>query len=384
MFDQLVKKLKEETVSSSILNTIATMTLPFTSQQFLEMFPLVYVKSDSNIKDKVIESIGKIGNDELDKFIISIKEGKELFFYYDLIKSHFEEKSAKLLVTILRNSYCTEEIYFRAASSSTSVIHEFLINNQILLQKHPIILDLLIDNDDVVSSDKEKLKEYVKFGIVSGTSIDNLFKDVISEKKRKNIDMESTISNLATEVKEDQVIKDEPVDEFLIDGYTSERIDEEDDSVSTIEVDEEFLKELDEERLSLFQKILNMSVSQKIERALKGTKEERSLLIRDSNKMVSKAVVNSPKLTDQEAAAIAGMRNIHRDILREMGQNKTFMKKYKIVLSLAKNPKTPQDIVIRLLPRLIDRDIKLIIKDKGLPEFLRKNALRVSKTRERR
>jgi len=370
MFNQLVVRLKNENVSSSILTTIATMTLPFSGHQFLELFPLVYEKCDNDTRSKIVNSVNDIDNAIKEEYLLSIEGKKALLFYYDLVKSFAEENDAFLLVTILRNPNCSDEIYFRAASSSSKIVHDFLVNNQILLQNHPIILDLLIDNEEVFASSKEKLKEYVKFGIVKGTSIDSLYaqKEIKPKYDKDNINLEQTT----------QVVDDEESVKKIIEDAEEQK---------KIEIDkkhnEEIIKELDNDELSIYQQLLKLTVSQKIDRALKGNKEERNLLIRDSNKMISRAVINSPKLTEQEAIMFASLRNIHRDILREMGKNRNFIKKYKIVLNLVKNPKTPQDIVMRLIPRLTDRDIKLILKDRALPEFLRKNALRISKTRKK-
>jgi hypothetical protein len=374
MFQQLMEKLAAGNVSDSILNTVATMTLPFTGAEFLNLFPLVYKKGGEEVKQKVIESFKTIDRATVNDFLLNCGNKAYLGFYYDLTVIADGEDQSDTLVNILKNKNCPEDIYFRAASSPYQKVHEYLVNNQMLLQKNSVILDLLIDNSDVIVSYKEKLKEYVRFGIVKGST--QYTQEVVT-------DTDEEAEEQATDLTE------QPLDEAVSYGDNETAVAMETDSgtVSDYVIDEkrETFEGQDEEEdeLSLYQKILKLSVSQKIDRALKGTKEERTLLIRDSNKMVAMAVINSPKLTEQEAEAIAGMRNVHRDILREMGKNRNFVKKYKIVLNLVKNPKTPQDIILRLLPRLIDRDIKLIIKDKALPEFLRKNALRISKTRKK-
>ena len=95
------------------------------------------------------------------------------------------------------------------------------------------------------------------------------------------------------------------------------------------------------------------------------------------------AVVESPKITEQEIEVIASLRNVNRDVLRSIGKSRKFLKKYKVVLSLVKNPKAPQDISMGLLHRLTDRDLQLMTKDKTLSEFLRRTAQRILKTRKK-
>ena len=135
--------------------------------------------------------------------------------------------------------------------------------------------------------------------------------------------------------------------------------------------------------LSTYQKLLKMTVSEKIQRALKGNKEERSILIRDSNRTVALAVMASPKLTEQEVEGVAAMRNVHRDVLRTLGASRQFLKKYKTVLNLVKNPKVPQDISMGLLHRLTDKDLQLLTRDRTLSEFVRRSAQRILKGRKK-
>ena len=63
------------------------------------------------------------------------------------------------------------------------------------------------------------------------------------------------------------------------------------------------------ERTTLLQKINRMSVAEKIKTALTGNQEERLLLIRDANKIVARAVLQSPKVSEQEAENFASMKS---------------------------------------------------------------------------
>jgi hypothetical protein len=104
---------------------------------------------------------------------------------------------------------------------------------------------------------------------------------------------------------------------------------------------------------------------------MKGTKEMRAILIRDPNKMISAAVLSSPKVTESEAASFAKMASLSEDILRAIGHNRAWMKSYGVVLGLARNPKTPVALSLNLLARLQDRDVQAISVDRNVPEPLR-------------
>jgi phosphoribosyl-dephospho-CoA transferase len=121
---------------------------------------------------------------------------------------------------------------------------------------------------------------------------------------------------------------------------------------------------------SLFQKIQTMSVSEKLDLARKASKEARSILIRDSNKLVQLAVVTSPKITESEILAIASNRQVNDDVLKEIAMNKEWLRNYQIRLALVNNPKTPLSIAMAQVTYLNRRDLSLLAKSKGVPRPL--------------
>jgi Asp-tRNA(Asn)/Glu-tRNA(Gln) amidotransferase B subunit len=104
---------------------------------------------------------------------------------------------------------------------------------------------------------------------------------------------------------------------------------------------------------------------------MKGTREQRSQLIRDSNRLVASAVLSSPKLMDAEVEAFAKMANVTEEVLRVIAANRGWLKNYGVVLGLTKNPKTPPAISMQLLQRLNERDTKMLAVDRNVPEALR-------------
>jgi hypothetical protein len=127
----------------------------------------------------------------------------------------------------------------------------------------------------------------------------------------------------------------------------------------------------EEDKASLFEKLANMSVPQKVKAAMKGTREMRAVLIRDPNKLVSLSVLSSPKLTETEVEAFARMGSVAEDVLRTIARRRAWMKNYPVVLALTKNSKTPVAISLNLLPRLNDGDVKRLSTDRNVPEPLR-------------
>lgn len=129
-----------------------------------------------------------------------------------------------------------------------------------------------------------------------------------------------------------------------------------------------------EDELSTTQRIARLNVAQRITMAMKGSREERAVLIRDSNKIVAAAVLSSPKVTETEIEAIAKMASVSEDVLRVIANTRAWMKRYAVMAALARNPKTPVAISMNLLPRLIEKDVKAISADRNVPEVLRISA----------
>jgi hypothetical protein len=130
-------------------------------------------------------------------------------------------------------------------------------------------------------------------------------------------------------------------------------------------------KPAEENAQSTLQRIAAMTVAQRIGLAMKGSREERAILIRDPNKLVSVAVLSSPKMSEPEVESIAKMASISEEILRIIANTRGWMKRYGIVLALARNPKTPVAISMNLLSRLTEKDVRAISTDRNVPEVLR-------------
>jgi len=119
-------------------------------------------------------------------------------------------------------------------------------------------------------------------------------------------------------------------------------------------------------------KILSaLPIMRRMKLAMKGTREQRTQLIRDPNKLVAAAVLSSPKLTQAEVEAFAKMANVSEDVLRVIATNRSWIKNYGVAFGLTRNPKTPPAISMKLLPRLNERDMKMLSMDRNIPEAVR-------------
>jgi len=132
-------------------------------------------------------------------------------------------------------------------------------------------------------------------------------------------------------------------------------------------------------RENALQKINGLDVKGRIQLALKGNKEERSLLIRDGTKVVALAVLEAPKLSDGEVEKFAGQKNVLEAVLRQIPLKRRFMKNYIVVRNLVGNPRTPLDLGLGLMKNLLIQDLKNLSANKEVSETIRKLAMKMYK-----
>jgi hypothetical protein len=133
----------------------------------------------------------------------------------------------------------------------------------------------------------------------------------------------------------------------------------------------------DEKRGSALQKIARLDITGRIQLAMKGTKEERALLIRDGTKIVALAVLESPKISDGEVEKFAGQKNVLEVVLRAIPMKRRFMKQYGVVRNLVSNPRTPIDVSLGLVKHLMINDLKQLSSNKDVSDTIRKLATKL-------
>jgi hypothetical protein len=121
-------------------------------------------------------------------------------------------------------------------------------------------------------------------------------------------------------------------------------------------------------RQATIQRLSLMTVSQKIKVAMRGSREERTILIRDPNKLVALSVLSSPKVSEPEIEAFSKMANVSEEALRVIGTTRAWSKNYSVVRALAFNPKSPISISMTLVNRLVEKDVRMLSTDRNIPE----------------
>ncbi|MBL0312584.1 MAG: hypothetical protein IPP78_07685 [Holophagaceae bacterium] len=274
-------------------------------------------------------------------------------------------KEPALLEKALLHEALTAEWMEQAVPHLPGSVLEIPLNNQVMWLKRPRILDLIEEHPEGDYNIKRRVNEN-RFHVL-GTATKEVFEERIEI-------LEDVIAG-----KLDKAWAELPMPvEAPVDEEEAEPAPEEDVEA----VRERLLKpilDLDgkEIPLSLTQRVMRLKTNQKIMLAIKGGKEERTLLIRESNRLIQVNVIRNPRIGEGEVAYISQMRTVKEEVLRIISMNREWMKKYAIMRNLAFNPRTPLAIALNQLKRLIEFDLKLMQRDRNIPELLRREAKRL-------
>ncbi len=243
-----------------------------------------------------------------------------------------------------------EETLARIASLATERIGEILATNEVLLLKYPKVIEKLYMNRQVRMSTADRLIELAV---------------------RNKIELDFPAFKEAALAIQNELIP-EPSDEPTYDDILFREVDliaagTEAVDEDVCEEDEDGEEKVKDKFIPLFAQILNMTVTQKIRRAMLGNGAERMLLVRDTNRLVAEAAAKSPRMTEPEAVRIAASRAVSDDVLRIIATNRDLMKSYQIKMNLVANPRTPFTFASRLIPHLRENDLKNLARSKNVP-----------------
>ncbi len=270
---------------------------------------------------------------------------------------------------------------------------DVVVNNQVKILEDSTIIDSLNRNTRLSINQKQRIDEYTRLllkstieaaEVLETKSLKEIEDEAIADAREfvRVFGKESGPSRLSS-AKPAQAASPEPAE-------SDEDVDDS-DMPDDVPLDEELEQSLEaptsskagakegaKEKLSVLEQIASMSVPQKVQAAIKGDREVRSILIRDANKLVCSAVIKSPRITDAEVEFYANLRNVQTDVLRLIAQNREWTKSYKVIHNLVRNPRTPITFSTKFMSRLNKKDLRALIRDRGVPEVLRTMARRMS------
>ncbi len=274
----------------------------------------------------------------------------------------------RILEACLQNTSTTDEAIAARAAKLPESLAELVVINQTRLLRHPPLLER-IESNPMLSRDQRRrlaeLRETFSIGVTPESE---------APPAQPAPAAQSPTPPPTPEAPEAPPAVPEAVPEASSSDENLIEVKPEDAEALLTEAEKK-----DEKAMSSLQRLFSLKTGQKIKAALTEDSQTRSFLIRDPNRLVSLAVLGSPKITEAEIEGIAGMKNVSDEVLRRIGTNRDWTKKYTVINSLVKNPRTPLPIAMGFVSRLQPRDIKALAVDRNVPEAIRKSAQRFVK-----
>jgi hypothetical protein len=350
----LVNQFKRGGISRDVRLTAASGALPLTTFDQVELLFLLTRDKDEGVAEKASASLIALPPSEL---VSVLKDPSVPADALAVFGEHATEEEVQQ--AIVRNPTTPDETVCKMVPRLSEANLEFIVVNQTRLLRHTVIIDALEANENLGADQLRRVRE-----------LKHDFKIGVAPQPKPVAPPEPEVPS-KVDLGMGPAEEDEPPPKSREEAETLYGLRD--------SKDEELSEEEDQKRKSIFERIYRMNPAEKIHEALKGERQARMMLIRDRNRVVWGAVLTSPHMNDSDAEAIAQMRNVAPDVLRELGKKREFTKRYKVAHELVKNPKTPPEISSQLLPRMSARDLKALVKDRNVPEMIRRQAEKMTK-----
>lgn len=358
--EQLVTRILEGTAPPQARAAAARGALPISRSDLVRLFVFLLKDEDEAIRKDASASLAALDDDALSDIFGSEQCTPEVFNHFS--RSAVAGGDGKLAGRVAYHPSAPAEALETLAGSADAEILGLLLTNQDRLLSMPKLMDLLLANQALRPEQRSWIEETrTRAGRQEEAHQEA---EVEVEDKEAEEEPELTVEEVARILNVD-------IGELM--------------TASEIAGGDEFEQvDVSEEIRGTYQKIMTLNTAQKAIMAMKGGREERMILIRDTNRVVALAVIKNPRMPDGEVESIAGMRNVHEEVLRMIGANREWTKNYAVSLALVRNPRTPPGISTNFIIRLNTRDLKFLSKDKNVPEIIRRMAKKTSDLREQR
>jgi regulator of extracellular matrix RemA (YlzA/DUF370 family) len=369
----------------------ASGLLPLAQTELLEVLVALRLSDDAEIAEAAKETLQ---SQSLDDLLIAAKDSETPPSVLDYLATLTGNARAIHEAVILNSKTPDEVVASLAASTSDSSLLDLIVANQQRLVRFPEIIDAILANSDRSGDAERRAREtkreffekergaqqiaqelrnrgnhaaaefFETADLTGGLSVEDAW---LIASHIEVADSELDLSWLPTERNEE--LRTETADERAANFKRA------------VESERKEAGQISPERLSLIRRIMFMNAKDRMKLGMKGDREARGILIRDSNRVVSTAVINNPRITEQEVENIASMRTVADEVLRLIARNRSWARSYAIIHNLVRNPRTPVPTVISTLPRIRTKDLKNLAQNRNVPEATRRQALRLSEAR---
>ena len=374
--------------------------LPLPQSDLLEILVALSQNNDAELAENAQNTLAVQDRNELGNIVKSDQIAPQVLAYF----AEQDNLPPEIHETILTNPKTPDAAIVQfARKTKKGELLELLSFNQQLLIRSPQIMDAIITNPYRTAEAERRAAEVKREFFEKSRGAQQIASELRAQGKTaaaefiEQAEFSANLSETASAVNlsfEDAILLAEHIE--VPDSET-------DDSWLSLEYIEEFYEETEEqresivnkilgdlsadedeisgERISMINRIMRMGMKDRVKLAMKGDREARNILIRDPNRIVAQAVLNNPRITDQEIEKIAAMRSAPEDVLRQISINRNWARNYTTAHNLARNPRTPIANVISILIRLQLKDLNALTKNRNVSDAVRRQALRLVNTR---
>ena len=374
--------------------------LPLPQSDLLEILVALATGEDAELSANARQTLASQDNDSLENLFKSDAAAPNVLEYFVQQK----ETPTQVQQAILSNQKTPNDALVNfARSTSDGELLELVSLNQQLLIKTPAIIDAIIANPYRTAEAERRASEVKREFFEKERGAQQIANELRAQGKDAAAEFVEN-SEFAADLGEGEISSKEFEDMILLAEHIEIPDSEIDDSWMSLEYIEEIYEETDEERqaivdkilgefsfeeegeisgerVSMLNRILRMKMKDRVKLAMKGDREARTILVRDPNRIVSQAVINNPRITENEVEKIATMRVVPEDVLRQIAINRAWARNYTIMHNLARNPRTPISNIMSILTRLQLRDLNALTKNRNVSDVVRRQALRLVNAR---
>jgi hypothetical protein len=339
----LVSLLRGGDAAPEIRRFAARGLLPLDRDGQMRALLAVVEDSDPETAETARETLAKTPPDH---FVVFLESADATGIEVDTIARFVDD--AQVLERVIRHRNVDDQTLLTLARKVGGTAQDALVVNQVRLLRLPALIDALFENPDLSAESRRRLNE----------TREEFFE---KEERRREAEERRRLEEAAAQAE-------------------AERAEEEEETAEAGQAPGEEAALSEEDLLTtgaLYRRIGVMTVQEKINLAYSGGKEERRVLIGDSNNLVGQAVLKSRGLTVNEVESFCAMRHLDDEIFRQIALKRDWMRQPAVILALVKNPSVPIAITLPLVKHLSIRNLKAVGKDPNLPEGIRITARKI-------
>ena len=369
----------------------ASGLLPLPQSDLLEVLVALRQSEDAEIAEAAKATIDGQDSEDL---LTAARSGETSVAVLDYLATFSQSTRQIHEAIILNNKTSDQAIAGLAAFTSDGSLLDLIAVNQQRLVRFPQIIDAILTNSDRSQEAERRARETRREFFEKERGAQQIAHELRARGKSaaaeffESADLTGGLSvEDAWLIAEHIEVSDADLDNSWLPSERYEELKAETPEEHAanfkrvIEFERIEFGEVPAERVSMIRRIMFMNARDRMKLAMKGDREARGILIRDSNRVVATAVIHNPRVTDQEVENIAAMRTVADEVLRLISLNRNWARSYPIIHNLVRNPRSPIPTVIGILPRIRTKDLQHLAQNRNVSEATRRQALRLSEAR---